>query len=579
MKAYREKFPHGRCAEEFAKLIAPPADLTGAKLVVLPGPGAKYILKNAVYTVKNTADINAFAFSAEGTTIFLATSNSRHILQKWELATGRVSTIPNQGANSVVYDSLSPDGNWLGSAQIFPPVFYKRDQATNKLLNDGKPNQLNDPLYPIGYKGPVSLITPYPASWSKNAVYHSFFIGTADPKVAQRIYVWDVAAQRLISSVQVPEKDANVNRLAVSDDGHWAAALVSWTEEHPLKQTCRWICEGGCGVGERASLDWTRCAVDKSNVRIYDIKKGKLLRVIGQRKRNLTVAEKEIRAFTGVTADGKEEQLQGITAFDFSLDSSRIFIGYKNGEIYVENVQTGKLEYDEPLFANSGHSIMQIDELPDQKWLLVQSEAIITKVFASNDKVPDKRFWLVNSLVPLGQPVRTKLEPGKRLCLSGRSVPIEGSNYCPSYVLAKSMFDPTDVKLQSSEGQCVSIGSTQIKGSGDSCPSYIKLWSMIDHDPSERRAISPDSRFFVAGGAEASHLWDLHSGQISATLRLLPDGGYVTSTPSGEFTASDDAEPHLAIEIGKRRWPLADVPAFKKQFFRKDGINLLAPPR
>ena len=62
-------------------------------------------------------------------------------------------------------------------------------------------------------------------------------------------------------------------------------------------------------------------------------------------------------------------------------------------------------------------------------------------------------------------------------------------------------------------------------------------------------------------------------------LTLLPNGGYVTRTPSGEFTASDNAEPHLAVEVGKRRWPLADVPAFKKQYFRKDGVNLLAPAR
>ena len=110
-----------------------------------------------------------------------------------------------------------------------------------------------------------------------------------------------------------------------------------------------------------------------------------------------------------------------------------------------------------------------------------------------------------------------------------------------------------------------------------SCPSYIKLSSTISHIPSERRAISPDSRFFVVDGVRESLLWDLNSGQIIATLRLLPDGGYVTSTPSGAFTASDDAEPYLVVEIGKRRWPLADVPAFKKQFFRKDGIDLLAP--
>lgn len=120
---------------------------------------------------------------------------------------------------------------------------------------------------------------------------------------------------------------------------------------------------------------------------------------------------------------------------------------------------------------------------------------------------------------------------------------------------------------------CYARDALHPAAASEACLSF----SAGEHGGPNTMTVSPNRTIAAsADSANSVHLWHIATRRYLGWLNVLPNGGYVVAKRDGAFTASDAARPYLAVAVGKRRWPLAEVPAFAERFLRSDAIDLFA---
>lgn len=538
MKAYQKKYadPKGRCWDEFARLIAPPTDLTGAKLIVRNLEEERRQVVEAEYAANNDPKkgprplfqappkIIGMVFATDGKRLTLIRDYDKGPATSFNLLTGAREADRRHVVHQLAYADLK-----------IPDLDTAMDQDM-RYRQRGVLYGLQDRIGGI-WKGVFGSRV-----FREDQVRRAFTHGNSSFSWFDNgaIHVQEADSTAILRSFPVKEKDAVVPRIAMSSDGRTLAALVEWFEERRIKDSdaCAGKYDPPSGavnpLTNAPARPYALCTITKQELRIFDIATGKLIGIekpyqyewrapVGER--TTAIGAVPLRNVAGQTIYREEAP---ITSFTIGRDGTRLIISYgaSLGLVAMRDIRTQ---------AGIAAGVLLERVHPPQAFFRTVQPSDFLELKEPTDILVDDR----QSDGSVQRYCAATLAAFRSAPQSDRYVSIE-ANVAPTLTL-----------------RCVNV------------PAGFKPLS---------QAVSPDYRLLAAADSDTVYVWDIASGQSLATHKLLPGMNYVTITAGGMFNSSADAEPHLAVEIGKRRWPLADVPAFKDAFYRKDGINLLAAP-
>ncbi len=543
MKAYRAKFSPGRCDAKIAALIAPPTDLTAARLVVLDKtpaeareerelaeaekkrkPGEKRL---PARTKVGPHPVSGLLFDASKA---LAIVRGAELLtfdlvagkpvppSRWEIRNAGVSTACSVGPETdspLAFHKAAVDCNqeimnrWKQLGGFVRGVFDTSSQSWIALFDDVAPGYIQH----------------------GRDTYAWFESGA--------IKVQKAGSDSPLRSIVVKEKGANPQVISLSPDGKWLASIVSWDERQNGRRLCPEDSLRCDSIGLPTAHDI------KTDLRIYNIERGTLDKQTTASTRRSQVATPGAfvsgEVGTSEILPSKPEKV-AIEPTALHWSEGHLLVAYSDGTIRPE-YNAGSFVLKNLRATSEGYQINHMLALADQKRILIETSlhgmqrASPKEPPSKPSKDPTDLSWLDDS-IPL---------PPKPMPFSIISTQRGRERAADEDILER----PTDP------------------------PARWKVTA---------RAISPDESIFAAavadkGSTATIHLWHIPSRRYLGWIRLLQDGSHVAARADGTFTAPGAAQLYLMVEIGKRRWPLADVPAFADRFFRKDGVDLLASPK